>query len=653
MRTTQRVSAVVLLVVSLVLVTAGVLVGAPAEADGPKPLGIKCHEIGGVRFCQGNPGWTGGGRVRSWDGFPLDVDVTLPPTGQGPWPTLVMLHPWSTSKTLFEATKPDGGHSVMMGDQFNNNFFAHHGYLVVNFTSRGMIGSCGAVLGDLVEGNGLGVLHCPSNDFLNFADTRDEIRDAQHLVGRLVDDGLAQPGFAVTGESYGAGETLLHAVLRDRMVLHDGTTVPLLSPKGVPLEVKAAVATAAWSDFVPAALTNGRQIDTVVDQPSTAIQPTGVMRESFLELLYLLGIATGEFASPQQDYGAALPSWLTTFQKGEPYDGVEVDPIWEQVRRYRSPMWIPNVGKPAPMMIMNGWTDDLFPPIQAISMANAEAQRNPDVPVHLRFASIGHPRAQNKAADRNLLATDAIAFIDHFLLQNGTADTVPGPVVRALGFTCPDSAPSTGPFDGDTWSSLATVATTLSSPGAQIVDAGGGQQDLEWATDPSPIVKDWNLPFPGPALPSAIATFAYELLNASKVFPLPGAEACRTMPVGQDPGVAVYDMPSPAAPVTMVGIPTVNATIATRDGEVAAELATKLWDVDEVAGRQTLVTKGIYRLEPNQSGPVTMQLNGSAWTFQPRHHAHLEISGADDNSWRASNNTGFTVEVSGLTLILP
>jgi len=125
------------------------------------------------------------------------------------------------------------------------------------------------------------------------------------------------------------------------------------------------------------------------------------------------------------------------------------------------------------------------------------------------------------------------------------------------------------------------------------------------------------------------------------------------MPVGQDKGVAVYDMPAPAAPVTMIGLPTVTATIATRDGEVPGELATKLWDVDEEAGRQSLVTKGIYRLEPNQAGNITLQLNGSAWAFKPGHHAHLEIAGRDDASWRPSNNDGFTVEVTNLTLTLP
>lgn len=651
---TRRVAAGLLLVLAFNLVAAGTVLGRPKVAAGPRPLGITCHEIGGVRFCRGNPNWIGGGRIKSWDGFPLDVDVTMPATGDGPWPTLVMLHPWGTSKTLFEATKPDKGHSEMMGDQYNNNFFARHGYLVINFTARGMVGSCGAVLGDIVEGNGLGVTHCPADDFLHFSDTRYEIRDAQYLVGRLVDQGLALPGFAVTGESYGAGQSLQHAALRNQLVLPDGRSVPLTSPNGVPMEVKAVVATAAWSDFVPAALANGRQLDTVVDDRTTTIQPTGVMRESFLELLYLIGIAVGEFASPEQDYGAALPAWLNTFNRGEPYEPVEVDPIWYEVRRFRSAQWLPDVGEPAPMMIMNGWTDDLFPPIQAIAYANSVAARYPDVPVQLRFASIGHPRAQNKPADRNLLANDAIAFLDHFLLDGGTAATVPGPTVRALGFTCPDDAPSSGPYDADSWDALSPAQQTYSSAPAQRVDAHGGRSDLEWATDPAPIVEDWKLPWPGPALPEASAMLGYLIGNATKLFPLPGGEACRTMPVEQQPaGVAVYDLPPPAQPVTMIGIPTITATIATTDGDVPGELAAKLWDIDEGTGRQQLVTKGIYRLEPNQSGAITFQLNGSAWTFEPGHHAHLEILGRDDHSWRRSNNEAFSVEVSNLTLVLP
>jgi hypothetical protein len=225
--------------------------------------------------------------------------------------------------------------------------------------------------------------------------------------------------------------------------------------------------------------------------------------------------------------------------------------------------------------------------------------------------------------------------------------------VRALGFTCPDSAESTGPFDADDWESLSTETVRYQSARPQEVDSSGGRSDLEWATDPSPIMGDWHLPWPGPNLPSSAATLGYLVANATKVFPLPGAEACRTMTTGQDAGVAHYDLPTVQDAYTMIGIPTVQFTIDTKDGKVPGELATKLWDVDEQAGKQRLVTKGIYRLEANQDGPITLQLNGSAYTFEPGHHPRLEIAGRDSQSWRASNNTDFTVAVRDLTLTLP
>jgi predicted esterase len=53
-----------------------------------------------VRFC---PTETLSQRVASFDGVPLDVDVTLPASGTGPFPTIVMLHGWGGSKTSFES----------------------------------------------------------------------------------------------------------------------------------------------------------------------------------------------------------------------------------------------------------------------------------------------------------------------------------------------------------------------------------------------------------------------------------------------------------------------------------------------------------------------------------------------------------------------
>ena len=47
-------------------------------------------------------------RVPSFDGVPMDVDVTLPPSGDGPFPAIVMMHGWGGNKRSFQATTPEG-----------------------------------------------------------------------------------------------------------------------------------------------------------------------------------------------------------------------------------------------------------------------------------------------------------------------------------------------------------------------------------------------------------------------------------------------------------------------------------------------------------------------------------------------------------------
>src|SRR5881392_402833 len=72
------------------------------------PFGHQCAtRSDGTRFCpttDAGPGQTVDG-VPSFDGVPLDVDVTLPPaTVKGPpYPTIVMLHGYGGDKTDFES----------------------------------------------------------------------------------------------------------------------------------------------------------------------------------------------------------------------------------------------------------------------------------------------------------------------------------------------------------------------------------------------------------------------------------------------------------------------------------------------------------------------------------------------------------------------
>src|SRR5918999_6142168 len=126
---------------AVVTVCAFLLLAAPgAAAAPPAPFGHACTPRNGVLFC---PTQTPADRVPSFDGTPLDVDVTLPlgtEAGQ-PLPTIVMLHGYGGSKRDFERDHPDGGSSTLY--HYNNNYFAQQGYAVVNYTARGFGRSCG------------------------------------------------------------------------------------------------------------------------------------------------------------------------------------------------------------------------------------------------------------------------------------------------------------------------------------------------------------------------------------------------------------------------------------------------------------------------------------------------------------------------------
>src|SRR5437764_13244603 len=120
------------------------LIPTGAVAAPPNPFGHACNDQNGVRFC---PTTGLNDRVPTWDGVPIDVDVTLPDSGDNPYPTITMIHGLGQSKTAFEATDDNGtaasGAPAPQRYHYNNVFYAHHGYAVVNITERGYGNSCG------------------------------------------------------------------------------------------------------------------------------------------------------------------------------------------------------------------------------------------------------------------------------------------------------------------------------------------------------------------------------------------------------------------------------------------------------------------------------------------------------------------------------
>jgi hypothetical protein len=79
-------------------------------------------------------------------------------------------------------------------------------------------------------------------------------------------------------------------------------------------------------------------------------------------------------------------------------------------------------------------------------------------------------------------------------------------------------------------------------------------------------------------------------------------------------------------------------------------IAARLWDVH--AGRQVLVSRGVYRLRDNQRGRLLFQLFGNGWRFARGHTAKLELLGRDPNFLRTSNFK-FSVRISRTRVDLP
>lgn len=572
------------------------------------PFGHACTvQADGVRFCpttDGSAGQTLDG-VPSFDGVPLDVDVTLPPAGiAGPFPTIVMLHGYGGEKTDFEAADPAGDGSVTF--HYNNDYFARQGYAVVNYTARGFGHSCG--------GGPTGYHSGPCGQgYIRLADTRYEARDTQYLLGLLVDEGFAKPhALGVTGISYGGGQSMELAYLRNRIRMPDGSFAPWTSPKGKSLSIAAAWPRWPWSDLVDALLPNGRFLDTQVASPGQSLEPVGIPISSYVAGLYALGKTSGYYcgdapaSTPCTNSDADLTADFALVNAGEPPSPVAVERLAEIYAHHQA---YGLSGTPAPLLIENGWTDDLFPPAQAIRIYN---QASGSSPVSLQFGDLGHSRGSNKPTVNDAFNEQGAAFFDRYL-RGGHGGPAAGSVT-AYTQTCPATEPDGGPYSAPSYGKLHTGAVSFGSAAAQLVTASG---------DP---------------------------VTSAQFDPIGGTtDACKMVTLAPAIGTASYLRPAGTG-FTMLGLPTVTATVQTV-GEFG-ELDSMLFDVAP-DGSERLVTRGAYRLTANQSGQIAFQLHGNGYAFAAGHTAKLVLLGSDAPYLRPSNDLAFTVQVSNLTVSLP
>ena len=564
------------------------LAPASAHAAPPSPFGHACAPQDGVLFC---PTTTDAARVPSFDGVPLDVDVTLPASGDGPFPTIVMLHGWTQSKSAFESHSPDGS--------YNNVFYAQQGYAVVNHSARGFGRSCGAADSRTSPGCDSGWLH--------LADQRYEARDTQHLLGLLVDQGLARPGeLGVTGISYGGIQSLMLARLRNRVRMADGSFQPWTSPAGTPLAIKAAYPRWGGSDMAYALQPNGRFLDFTTYRRGQSIKPGGVFKQSYNDLFYNTGSATGFYGPENGPFSADISGWKKLADLGEPERPSQLA-VGRELTNFHS--WAGLSGASAALLVQNGWTDDIFPPPEALRVYRT-FKAVPGAGISLQLGDLGHARGQNKANAERAMISQATSFFAAYLKGEGLAPR--NGSVLAFTQTCPQGAPAGGPFRAESWERLHPKTVRMSHRRSQRVTSGGGN----------------------PA-------------TAAAIDPIGGGGACVTVAAEHANGTAVVERRFRSR-FTMLGLPLVDARIRTkgRGGFIAA----RLWDV--YRGKQRLVSRGVYRLLDNQRGRLLFQLFGGGWRFAKGHSAKLELVGNDPNYLRASNFR-FSVAVSHARVDLP
>ena len=266
---------------------------------------------------------------------------------------------------------------------------------------------------------------------------------------------------------------------------------------------------------------------------------------------------------------------------------------------------------PAPTLISNGFTDDLFPVDEAVRWVNKVKAKHPKAKVAQLHFDYGHARGQNKAADQARLRARTHEWFDRYV-KGERERTLTG--VEAMTQTCPRDAPSGGPYSARTWDALTPVRCAT-------------------ATTPTKVV---------------LSTSGNPAIGA-RLDPIFGGGACVAVPAADETGTATYRLtPATGKGYTLLGAPTVIARLGIT-GQWPA-LAARLWDVAPGGATQTLVARGLLR--PDGSGRTVFQLHANGWHFAAGHAAKLELLGRDAPYARPSNFP-WSISVSKLRLRLP
>jgi hypothetical protein len=606
-------------IVVLAAVVAGLTVPSAAQAaitsipdgaGGTIPCTVQTGANAGERWCSGI--------FTTFDGAPIDLNVGFPPAPasgpDGDFPVVGLFHGWGGSKL---------GHS--------SGGWIDDGYAFFSMSDRGWGNSCGGTDPKRTQ-------PVCANGYNHLMDTRFEVRDAQEVFEELADraatgatgeEGLIDPQrIGVTGGSYGGGISMALAALKDRKMIQagDGTLVPWVSDGGRQMRIAAAQPDIPWTDLAYSLQPNGHTLDYVADAPYMQRGRIGVMKQSFVSGLYATGQATSNYAPAGTDPDADLVTWFSAINAGEPYDTNPLSQdIVDEITTHHSSYYIDDSTPPAPLLISNGWTDDLFPADEAIRFYNRTRTTHPGTPISLIFTDHGHQRGQNKIPDATWRSRQLHEWFDHYVKGTGPE---PFDGVQTLGQSC--NGPSLGatgqfddpnadqPFQAPTWAALAPGEVRFTDPATKVI---------------APEIAD----------------------QAGQAFdPISGGGACATAPAEDQAGTATYRLPpAEGTGYTLMGSPTIVADV--NNVSATSQLAVRLLDVEPGGLDETLVARGLYRPEVNSGATRTrqvFQLHPNGWRFEDGHLAKLELLPADQPYGRDSNGQG-AITVANVELRLP
>src|SRR5205807_8617967 len=124
---------------------------------------------------------------------------------------------------------------------------------------------------------------------------------------------------------------------------------------------------------------------------------------------------------------------------------------------------------------ISGWTTDLFAPLESFRQFKELVRLDPNWPVQVGVANVGHPRAQNRAEDWQVLNGRAWDFLSAAI----SGDAPPGPNVFSLQTQCGSASTAGDEVSANSPEGLAAgeLSATFGTPTAVSIVSPTGVTD--------------------------------------------------------------------------------------------------------------------------------------------------------------------------------